>query len=62
MGFVTLSKEELEKRGDSYGGQCKDLADNVMYNLMDVLSLLKRGDTKRAMSLIQKQIRALDRY
>ena len=56
MGFVSLEKEELEKRGDS-----KDMAYLVMLNLMDVRDALKRGDAKRAMSLIQKEIRALDR-
>ena len=59
MGFVSIEKRD---RGDSYRVQCKDLADNVMYNLMDVRDALKRGDAKRAMSLIQKEIRALDRY
>ena len=65
MGYSSLDIEDLQKRrdrGDSYAGQCKDLADNVMYNLMDVRDALKRGDAKRAMSLIQKEIKALDRY
>ena len=64
MGYSSLDTKDLQKRGrgDSYAGQCKDLADNVMYNLMDVRDALKRGDAKRAMSLIQKEIKALDRY